>query len=462
MKCKFIIPCLIIISSLFVSTSVYSKQSIYSDNEGKVVDVVDVNSLINARIKGSTYYEFRTDIDLGGRIIEIADGSVLSFIGGSIRNGELKGSFYISAPSYRIFDSVKFIPSQDILVEWIGINTFSNHNSDILNWFISSLPENQSANFIFSSTGIYAFYSSIFLRTGLSFCGAKGGIMYEHHYGNPVYGITTLKFIGDFYGFVKNNEYCLNRFSNLCLMGENGAGGIDLRDSKESYGLHLENVVFYGFKTKCGIILSNSWNVHMNNCVFDGCGCAIYFCNSAKAVCNNITLSHIRVENCALGLFSNMGQMWDINIFGGAIQDVNIGKKSTMLPVDIDVKGALLQRLKINNRNELSGAIIFNGGALLNIIGCYFEGNANHIILGENSALSLLGCYFNSVINDLNPEYIINIEKGVWAKIEGCVFTIPTTANKLIVIKRNMEYSIKGNSYYSRSGKYRGNIVSYE
>ena len=67
------------------------------------------NILTQAMINdANTIYEIRYDFDLNGAEIQIKEGCVLNFVGGSLSNGTLNGSKFNIDANYKIFDNIKF------------------------------------------------------------------------------------------------------------------------------------------------------------------------------------------------------------------------------------------------------------------------------------------------------------------------------------------------------------------
>lgn len=68
-----------------------------------------VNTLLQKDInKDNTIYIIQYDYDLQGATVEIPEGCVLDFKGGSFSNGTLSGDFDISSDDIKIFTNVKF------------------------------------------------------------------------------------------------------------------------------------------------------------------------------------------------------------------------------------------------------------------------------------------------------------------------------------------------------------------
>lgn len=114
--------------------------------------------------KPNTVYEIRYDFDLDGAEIQIKEGCVLKFVGGSLNNGTINGNLYdIDAQKFKIFENVKFKGSSKLnnyyLIDWWVKEPqykFVKENNSIDNYQdIQSAFDSGAENFIFSSDRYY-------------------------------------------------------------------------------------------------------------------------------------------------------------------------------------------------------------------------------------------------------------------------------------------------------------------
>lgn len=114
--------------------------------------------------KPNTVYEIRYDFDLDGAEIQINEGCVLKFVGGSLNNGTINGNLYdIDAQKFKIFENVKFKGSSKLnnyyLIDWWVKEPqykFVKENNSIDNYQdIQSAFDSGAENFIFSSDRYY-------------------------------------------------------------------------------------------------------------------------------------------------------------------------------------------------------------------------------------------------------------------------------------------------------------------
>lgn len=112
----------------------------------------------------NTVYEIRYDFDLNGEEINIKNGCVLNFVGGSFKNGIINSNVYdINAPKSKIFENITIKGAAKLnnyyLIDW-WVKTpqyeFVNKNNTIDNYQdIQSALDCGAENFIFSSDRYY-------------------------------------------------------------------------------------------------------------------------------------------------------------------------------------------------------------------------------------------------------------------------------------------------------------------
>ena len=76
--------------------------------EGRNLMVQTMFTYDDGSEKTKTRFIIQYDYDLDGNIVDIPEGCVLDFQGGSLRNGTLKGDFDVSSDDIKIFTNIKF------------------------------------------------------------------------------------------------------------------------------------------------------------------------------------------------------------------------------------------------------------------------------------------------------------------------------------------------------------------
>lgn len=110
-----------------------------TEGYGKVKKNVLLQDMIN---KPNTIYEIRYDFDLNGAKIQIKEGCVLNFVGGSLSNGEIKGEVVIKDKSEKqlLYNINTTISNFTIKAEWFGemLDDITCDSSNAINKAIQS------------------------------------------------------------------------------------------------------------------------------------------------------------------------------------------------------------------------------------------------------------------------------------------------------------------------------------
>lgn len=138
----------------------------------------------------NTVYEIRYDFDLNGAEIQIKDGCVLNFVGGSFNNGTINGNVYdINAPKSKIFENITIKGAAKLnnyyLIDW-WVKTpqyeFVKENNTIDNYQdIQSALDCGAENFIFSSDRYYYIKQTLLINGEINLF---SDVEHKHYTGN--------------------------------------------------------------------------------------------------------------------------------------------------------------------------------------------------------------------------------------------------------------------------------------
>lgn len=138
----------------------------------------------------NTVYEIRYDFDLNGAEIQIKEGCVLNFVGGSLSNGTINGNLYdIEAPKFRIFENINIKGAAKLsnyyLIDWWVKNPqyeFIKENNTIDNYQdIQSAFDCGAENFIFSSDRYYYIKQTLLINGEINLF---SDVEHKHYDGN--------------------------------------------------------------------------------------------------------------------------------------------------------------------------------------------------------------------------------------------------------------------------------------
>ena len=138
----------------------------------------------------NTIYEIRYDFDLNGAEIEIKEGCVLKFEGGSLSNGTINGNLYdIEAQKFKIFENINIKGAAKLnnyyLIDW-WVKTpqyeFVKENNTIDNYQdIQSALNCGAENFIFSSDRYYYIKQTLLINGEINLF---SDVEHKHYDGN--------------------------------------------------------------------------------------------------------------------------------------------------------------------------------------------------------------------------------------------------------------------------------------
>lgn len=157
----------------------------------KEVNGVRKNILTQDMINdANTIYEIRYDFDLNEAEIQIKEGCVLNFVGGSFKNGTINGNLYdIDAQRFKIFENINIKGAAKLnnyyLIDW-WITTpqyqFIKENNTIDNYQdIQSALNCGAENFIFSSDRYYYIKHTLLINGEINLF---SDVEHKHYDGN--------------------------------------------------------------------------------------------------------------------------------------------------------------------------------------------------------------------------------------------------------------------------------------
>lgn len=148
-----------------------------------VVKNILTQNMIN---KPNTIYEIRYDFDLNGETINVPENCTLKFEGGSLNNGILSNSLYISCDKNTIcfLDKLRFnnaiFKNREIYANWFGDLSYENDSAIVIQRCINAC---NNTNDIILPTHSMSIYSSIIIDKNIRIKGvyeAKRDIYYTY------------------------------------------------------------------------------------------------------------------------------------------------------------------------------------------------------------------------------------------------------------------------------------------
>lgn len=259
----------------------------------QTVDGVKKNILTAVMLsEANTIYEIRYDFDLNGETIEIQEGCVLKFNGGSLKNGTVvcNNVNIISICTNSLFDNIIFNGS-------FGEFDFKYlRNKDITTLLQFALD---NIHYIHLPEGHFYISSPIVINNTGTIIQGEG----RHN--------TYLEYIGasEIENFIETKEKTtesyyavqMNTVRDIYLKGNNK---VDNCINNQGPSCLFENLYITEFK-KNGIITNNSWCTHINNNIITYCSTGIYLEGNSHNTCifeNRIEsnkIYDIRITSCS-------------------------------------------------------------------------------------------------------------------------------------------------------------------
>lgn len=286
-------------------------------------------------LKPDKVFNVRDDYDLEGAVVDIPEGCVLKFEGGSISNGILKGnSNDIVSPRYKIFENIKFsghFSVPEVYPEWWG--GYPNRGLDCYQAIQTAMEfasahggdEGKTVKF---AVGRYGISRTLVLKQGCRLSGVsakstwiysldgniKGEWMIDTPEDNNMQPVSS--------SIIENiqirctDSMCGEQFEKTC-------NGVRCRGWNETCG--MKNVHINGFN-RYGLFLTFNERTITQNCSFrdifisnsnrnDGGSIGIYLDNVRQCVFESMTIDNgSGTENgIGYGLYAN-GHC-DMNVF---------------------------------------------------------------------------------------------------------------------------------------------------
>lgn len=321
------------------------------DNE---VKNVLTQSMIN---KLNTIYIIQYDYDLRGETINIPEGCVLDFKGGSLNNGKVAGLGSVKSDDIGIFKNVEFKNSttKDIHSEWFGLNVENgtNKNSEMRNLF----------SMVNKGCTIY-FNNSEFMVSDTE----KYDILYDNV---TIIGLNVNA----------KDEQGVRSDALISIKANN----VTIKDCCFTNGIQI-------------IYLHNCNNILVDNCVFDSTGYSII--QKVGTISDNVTISNCVCKNALFDFIeanctsSAPSRNWKVinNVFEGC---KNYPTKAT--------ESRFVGFTAVSN-------ILISGNNVKNVCGdaaVHLEDTADNCMIVNNTFDNVLGGWGHIVMFDANTDIII-------------------------------------------------------
>ena len=227
--------------------------------------------------KANTIYEIRYDFDLNGNTINIPDSCELKFVGGSLKNGILDGSFTISSNKYNILIDIiaKGILNEEIPIEWFGGKAYSYwedvQNGVDSNSALENAIQSNGSRIITFNEGYYKITKTINLPPYITI---KGNAVNSKYYNIRRTSTPNVPLSSKIY-FNSEDEVLFNINNNyisiedISLHGTRSSDAIHLIDS--GYSIKLKNVQIYVWRYGIYRIWDHILRTGFSGSIIDNC-----------------------------------------------------------------------------------------------------------------------------------------------------------------------------------------------
>lgn len=261
-------PILFILSFLSLGISAYSSATdnldeTYENRAQRPTVVLQANRSFASQVtRPNVIYVVNTKFDLKGETIRLAEGVLLRFEGGIIKNGTLvgKNTSIGCLFSEQIFSNVYFsgeFETDEILPEWFGAK--GDGKSDDFDAIQSAInfADVNTNNTVRLLSKVYKITKPLLINNTLVF---KGTTVNAWNYGKG----TQLLIEGENGLCIKDAKYV--RLESVKLIGNNHNVGVSV--SEKAYGFNAERV----FVSSCriGFHIQDSWNYRFEQCRVEG------------------------------------------------------------------------------------------------------------------------------------------------------------------------------------------------
>ena len=298
--------------------------------------------------KPNTIYVIRYDYCLGGETIEVPEGCILKFEGGSLRNGTIVGneSSYIVSSENPIFSNLSVSGNwgnKNVFMDWFSDNT----NND----FFSA--ENISNRIIFSNKE-YVFYGNITPKAGTHIEGNGCTLkLYKTKETNQVL-------------FGLRDDTSMENVNILCREDDDEWNRLDLSGRQN---VTIRNCKIEGFRHISD--RPNAWGIYMgrgtNNIRIEDC----IFSNNSQAdisiveTCTNIYIIGCKMRHLNVEPNSNIDPIRNLRIISCDIEKLSLLENSF---TGVSIQSAILSSNHIGNLNLKGGCVKIDDSNVIDTI----------------------------------------------------------------------------------------------
>ena len=391
----------------------------------------------------NTIYDIRYNFDLDGSELNVPEGCVLKFNGGSISNGKIVGNnTIIDSSPIHIFNNIELSGSfgLEYYVEWFGASSKILNNEVVFNHAITQINKTSSGGILLIN-GRYVISDTVYLRNGVSL---KCVFTLDAEYSaNPK---DNLKGAALLFNFNDTSKWVIDTFTYQKDSTEQGI--IDAKTLHVTYeGLG------WGHIRKCGWLIEDI-SIQAYKANTD----AVKYCLGGIRLGQifNSVVSRVYIYDVAVGMCINLA--WGTTIKDCTIIAYYIGLYAGYLVTDINVNNCVINRTYYGNSFYVEDKPNFLS---TNTIPPYVDELISCAIVVESSGTDLTKLHLQDVIVQLYNGFLIANGGDVYVSnlyLESVNDFIAWTYSGKIVIDSTKYLFKKTNNY--TYGTETGTIVS--
>lgn len=282
----------------------------------------------------NTIYDIRYNFDLDGSELNVPEGCVLKFNGGSIGNGKIVGdNTIIDSSPIHIFNNIELSGSfgLEYYVEWFGASNKILNNEVIFNHAITQINKTSSGGILLIN-GRYVISDTVYLRNGVSL---KGVFTLDAEY--QAVPKDDLKGAALLFNFNDTSKWVIDTFTYQKDSTEQGI--IDAKTLHVTYeGLG------WGHIRKCGWLIEDV-SIQAYKANTD----AVKYCIGGIRLGQlfNSVISRVYIYDVAVGMCLNIA--WGTTIKDCTVVAYYIGLYAGYLVTDINVNNCVINRTYYGN-----------------------------------------------------------------------------------------------------------------